>query len=46
MVTGKYHVEEILEKSLLPDFKRKRENGSILERKLLPDQGGGHSGGT
>ena len=37
MVTGKYYVEEILEKSLHSDFNRKKENGSILIRKMLPD---------
>ena len=28
---------EILEKNLLPDFNRKKEKGSVLERKLLPN---------
>ena len=37
MVTAKYYVEEILENNLLPDFNRKKEIASVLERKLLPN---------
>ena len=37
MVNAKYYVDEILEKNLLPDFNRKKEKGSVLERKLLPN---------
>lgn len=36
-VTAKYYVENILEKCLLPAMKRSKENGGLLERKLLPD---------
>ena len=37
MVNAKYYVEGILEKSLFPDFNSHQEDGSVLQRKLLPD---------
>ena len=36
-ITGKYYVEEILEKAVLPAFNRTHENGSVLACKMLPD---------
>ena len=37
MVDAKYYVEGILEKSRIPDVNRHRADGSVLQRKLLPD---------
>ena len=35
-VTGKYYVEEILEKAVLSAFNRTHKNGSVLTCKMCP----------
>lgn len=37
VVTGACYVDEILQKTLKPALRRKCENGSVQQRKLLPD---------